>query len=246
MAELGMLNVTVFDALAAPWGPVFWESGEEREDRENGRQPETPWLRPRTPAGLFGHVADGFDVVAIWVADEGTVVVRVVLGPDARLMEHVGVSIDRGLEERPHGAPVGCRERDMRLAEALAGGPRANPELWAGRHAEADGIPKIHHAPPADRSEHGVVERSARGYVSALDGKMIQHEAILADPAPARPQDPAGGVSGVLRRCRESLPGKRRTVISVAQSYGLPQYCSLATNAVKKCTCTRTCVLGNT
>jgi len=36
-------------------------------------------------------------------------------------------------EECPHGSPAGCHECDMRLAEPLAGGPRADPELWRPR-----------------------------------------------------------------------------------------------------------------
>jgi hypothetical protein len=52
-------------------------------------------------------------------------------------------------EECPHGSPVRCHERDMRLAEPLAGGPRADPEPWPGRHTEADDLPKsITRRPP--------------------------------------------------------------------------------------------------
>jgi hypothetical protein len=84
-------------------------------------------------------------------------------------MEHFGINADRCLEECSHGSPVRCHERDMRLAEPLAGGPRADPELWPVRHTEADDLPEAHHAASAERGEHSVVERGAGGHVSALD-----------------------------------------------------------------------------
>jgi len=118
---------------------------------------------------LSGGVANGFDVVAVGVTHEGAVIAWVVLGPDAWFMEHFGVSADRCLEECPHRSPVGCHERDMRLAEPLAAGPRSDPELWPGRHTETNDLPEVHHAASAERGEHSVVERGARGHVSALD-----------------------------------------------------------------------------
>ncbi len=73
-------------------------------------------------------MADGFDVVAVWVSDEGAVVTRVVLGPEPRLVEHVGSLRHGGVEEGPHGRPVGSVERDVGLTETLAGLERPDPE----------------------------------------------------------------------------------------------------------------------
>ena len=63
---------------------------------------------------LLRRVADGLDVVAVGVADERAVVVRVVLGPHPRLVQHLGAGRDRGVEERAHRGPVGRDERDVR------------------------------------------------------------------------------------------------------------------------------------
>ena len=56
----------------------------------------------------LGRVADGFDVVAVGIAHERAVVGRVVLGPDARLVQHLGAGRDRGVEEGAHRGPVGA------------------------------------------------------------------------------------------------------------------------------------------
>jgi hypothetical protein len=61
--------------------------------------------RDRARAG----VADGLDVVAVGIAHEGSVVVRVVLGPHPRVVQHLGPGDHRGAEERPHGLAVGAR-----------------------------------------------------------------------------------------------------------------------------------------
>ncbi len=74
---------------------------------------------------LFGRVAHSLDVVPVGVTHEGPVVVRVVLGPDPRLVEHFGVGGDRGFEERLDGGSVARSERYVRLAKPLARGSRA-------------------------------------------------------------------------------------------------------------------------
>ena len=63
--------------------------------------------------GSGGGVADGFDVVAVGVADEGAEVVLVVLGPDARLVEHLGAVGDGDVEERLHGGAIGSGEGEV-------------------------------------------------------------------------------------------------------------------------------------
>ena len=58
-------------------------------------------------------MADGFDVVAVGVADEGAEVVLVVLGPDARFVEHLGAVGDGDVEEGLHGSAVGSGEGEV-------------------------------------------------------------------------------------------------------------------------------------
>ena len=58
-------------------------------------------------------MTDGLDVVAVGVADEGAEVVLVVLGPQARLVQHLGAVGDGDVEERLHGGPVGGGEGDV-------------------------------------------------------------------------------------------------------------------------------------
>ena len=60
-----------------------------------------------------GQMADGLDVVAVGIADEGAEVVLVVLRPDARLVEHLGAVGDGGVEERLHGGAVGGGEGEV-------------------------------------------------------------------------------------------------------------------------------------
>jgi hypothetical protein len=44
-------------------------------------------------------VVDGFDVVAVWVADEHAVVTGVILGPHSRFVQHLGTGRDGGISE---------------------------------------------------------------------------------------------------------------------------------------------------
>jgi hypothetical protein len=44
-----------------------------------------------------------------------------VFRPDPRLVQHLSARIPRCLEECPDSGPVGCREREMRLTEAVPG-----------------------------------------------------------------------------------------------------------------------------
>src|SRR5262245_19516969 len=151
----------------------------------------TPRAARNEAGALLRCVADGFDVVPIGVTHEAAVVGGVVFGPQPGLMQHLGARIHRCLVERPDRGPVARSEGDVRLAEPLAGGPRADPELGPGRHTVADDFPEVHHPASTERAEHSVVELRAGGHVSALDGKVIKHEAILAHHAPSL----AGGAS---------------------------------------------------
>ena len=66
-----------------------------------------------------------------------------------------------------------CTSRD-----AVARVHRADPEVREV-DAVADDRAEIEDAPPADRREHGVVERGCRVEVLALDGKVVEHAAII-------------------------------------------------------------------
>ena len=94
-------------------------------------------------------MADGFDVVAVRVADEGPVVIGVVLGPEPRLVQHLGAGRDRGGEERAHRRAVGRGQGDVRLAEPLTRVEGADLEVGLRRPAVPDGHREIHDATPA-------------------------------------------------------------------------------------------------
>ena len=81
-------------------------------------------------------------------------------------------------EECPHGSPVSCHERDMRLAEPLAGGPRADPGLWPGRHTEADDLPKSITRRPPGRGSTALTRDLARTGAAGVPSWA---------PAPPRP-----------------------------------------------------------
>jgi len=81
-------------------------------------------------------------------------------------------------EECPHGSPVGCHECDMRLAEPLAGGPRADPGLWPGRHTEADDLPKSITRRPPGRGSTALTRDLARTGAAGVPSWA---------PAPPRP-----------------------------------------------------------
>ena len=101
---------------------------------------------------LLGRVTDGLDVVAIGIAHERAVVTRVVLGPEPRLVQHLRAACDGSVEEGAHRGAVGRDERNVRFAESVAGGTRADPEVGLGRHAEPDDVSEIHDPNPAERA----------------------------------------------------------------------------------------------
>src|SRR5215469_9049522 len=110
------------------------------------RPARLPDCEARLTSGLLGPVADGFDVVAVRVAHEGTVVGGVIFRPEAGLMQHLGASILRGSKEGPHGGPVGRREREVRLTEALPSRLLRDPEIWLVADSETDGPAEVHQA----------------------------------------------------------------------------------------------------
>ena len=95
----------------------------------------TPTSRP-TRTRLLGRVADGFDVVAVGIADERAVVVRVVLGPERRLVEDLGARArprrrrTRRTAARSPCARTRCATHGT-LRRSSAAPPRSR--AWAGR-----------------------------------------------------------------------------------------------------------------
>ena len=53
-------------------------------------------------------MTDGLYVVAVRIAHEGSEVVRVVLGPQARLVKYLSTAGDCGIEERLYRRAIGC------------------------------------------------------------------------------------------------------------------------------------------
>ena len=90
-------------------------------------------------------MTDGLDVVAVGVTDKCPVVAGVVLGPQPRLMQHVGPGTGGGREKLPDGLAAGGRERQVRLAEPGSGALRADTELRPRGRAVTDDLTEVHH-----------------------------------------------------------------------------------------------------
>ena len=119
--------------------------------------------RPRrvtrpTPGASLREVTDRLDVVAVGIAHERAVVVRVVLGPHPRLVQHLGARRDRGVEERPDFGPIRRGERDVALADLPTRGVPGDPEVRLPVAPIAAVGTEVHDAPAPERSEHRVVE----------------------------------------------------------------------------------------
>ena len=125
-------------------------------------------------------MTDSLDVVAVRIAHKGSEVVRVVLGPQARLVKYLSTAGDRGIEECSYRRAIGCGERDMGLAEALPGDLVANPELGLRWWSVADCRSEVHDPLASERSQHFVEEARAGTHVAALDREMVEHSAIIS------------------------------------------------------------------
>src|SRR5579884_2128867 len=143
------------------------------------------------------RVAYRLDIVAIGIPDEGAVVGGVVLRPQTGFVQHLGAGGHRGVLEGTYRRPVGGREGDVALAEALAGRAGTDPEVRSGWDPVSDDLAEVHDPLAAQGGQHGLVERGAGGYVSALHRKVIEH-----GPSLHRPRPP-------VNRCRWR-PGVRR------------------------------------
>jgi hypothetical protein len=155
---------------------------------------------------LLRIVADGFDVVAVGVAYEHSVVVGVVLGPEARFVQHLRADrLRRGKKCSDRSAT--CRtESDVSFAKAFSCCLWADPEVRPRRVAITDDRAEVHDPCTAERREHGIVELCARGYVSALDRDMIEHAAILAQRSP----DALAATRSIMQFCAASSTGAAR------------------------------------
>jgi hypothetical protein len=71
------------------------------------------WCDAVEAPALCRPVADGFDVVAVWIQDEGAVVVLVVVGARAGRAVVAASGRQPGSMERLHGGPVGAGDGDM-------------------------------------------------------------------------------------------------------------------------------------
>ena len=114
-------------------------------------------------------MTNGLDVVTIRVSNEGTEVVRVVLGPELRFVQHLGALADRSVKELLYRGASAGRKSDVRFSKSIATVEWSDPERGHRRHAETNDGAKVHDTSTPERGEHGVIEPSARRNVSALN-----------------------------------------------------------------------------
>jgi hypothetical protein len=129
-------------------------------------------------------VTDRFYVVAIGVPYESAVIVRVVFGPHAWLVENLGSGFYSNIEEGAHCRSIGSAERDVRLTETFTGCLLPEPEVRHRRDAEPDRFAEVHDPSSSNGRENLVVERRTAFDVGTLDREMVKHESIV--PAEAQ------------------------------------------------------------
>src|SRR6185437_15807982 len=96
-------------------------------------------------------------------------------GPHPRLVEHFGAVRDRRVEERADRGAVVGRERDVTFTTLTTGCMPGDPEVGLHPDAEPAVGAEIHDPAAAERREHRIVEREARGVVVALDREVVEH-----------------------------------------------------------------------
>src|SRR5581483_210030 len=130
-------------------------------ERDPDRGPAVRLLH-RGGRGLGRRVANGLDVVAVEVVDEGCVVGGGVLRPWTGRAVVDAARVERRLVEGVDGAPVLRREGDVRSrAVRLA---LHDPELGLRLCAESAGMTlELHHDAVAERRERTLVEGAAPG-----------------------------------------------------------------------------------
>jgi 1-acyl-sn-glycerol-3-phosphate acyltransferase len=147
-----------------------------------------PERKPLTPdaSPLFRQVADGLDVVPVRVANEGGVVVLVVLRPYPRLVQDRDAEGAGRFAKCPDRLPVRRGEGDVRLAEAVPCRLRPDPEVRPVRRPVTDRDTEVHDSLSAKRREDRVIERSAGRHVGALDTQVVEHGDHCRSPVPIR------------------------------------------------------------
>jgi hypothetical protein len=121
-----------------------------------------------------GHAADGFDVVAVRIEDEGTVVIGVVLGAKTWWAIVLATSLERGgVEGVDHGS-VWRGEGDV--GAGLGRVFEADPEVGFTVGAVAGECSGLGvQAADAEGAERLIVEGLGAFYVGYADGDVIQH-----------------------------------------------------------------------
>jgi len=116
-----------------------------------------------------GGVADGLHVVAVGVADEGSVVALVILRPQAGLVQRLGAELHRGRVPLPDHCGRGRREGNVRLPIGAGGSLSAGDPEVGLVGAVADGHPEIHEptVPEDTDRDDGVAQRGSRRLVAA-------------------------------------------------------------------------------
>ena len=159
--------------------------------------------RPLALKLATGAVADGLDVVAVGVEDEGAVVAGVVDRARAGCAVVGAAGRQRGGVEGVDGLAVGCGEGELGAADCgTAAG--VDPEVGLGAvlalAAEADRALELHHAADPERRQRRFVEGLAARVVADLDPDVVEHD----------PQ-PTDGTIGRSPRASKSPAGSRRT-----------------------------------
>lgn len=140
----------------------------------------------------------GLDVVAIGIADEGTEVAGVILGPDPRCVQRFRAECDRGVMERADLVVPGGFEGEVNGRPHLPITGVFDPEVRFAVSAIADGVADVHLPAVAQHGQDGVVEPTGLGEVRADDSEVISHSVILAS-AENCDVDSANGYGLVIR-----------------------------------------------
>jgi hypothetical protein len=118
----------------------------------------------------------GFYVVSIRISNERRKVVRVIVGPNLRLIEDVSTGPDRCDEKRLNRPPVIGDECNVGFSESFSGPSRTEPEHRV-IDTEADSRVGVDEAAAAQRRQHRVIESCADVWVTALKSDVIKHGA---------------------------------------------------------------------
>src|SRR5262249_28445770 len=135
------------------------------------------------PRSSLRRVADRFDVVAVEIEHEGTVVAGMVVRPQAWCTVVATARSESGLEEVTHRGPALGRERAVRRGRCLA--VAADPELGLAALAEAAGPdlalgllrPDLHHQGDPERCQRRNVEGLGAPVVGNSEADMIDDHA---------------------------------------------------------------------